>query len=101
MKIVINKTNNRFQLSGPAMTAYLTLGGSIVIERHCPMLVQTVEEMGASANGLGCELEIVEVPSESYVIVQDETGKETVEVKTPEQTPVKNEKPTQSTQEAV
>jgi hypothetical protein len=81
MKIVINKTNNRFQLSGPAEDMYYSLSGknfnNLAIERDSPALVEVVETMGKTANGLGSELEIVEV-AEGYEVVVDEDGFEQV-----------------------
>jgi len=81
MKIVINKTNNRFQLSGPAEDMYYSLSGknfnNLAIERDSPALVEVVETMGTTANGLGSELTIVEV-AEGYQVVVDEDGFEQV-----------------------
>ena len=81
MKIVINKTNNRFQLSGPAEDMYYSLSGknfnNLAIERDSPALVQVVETMGKTVNGLGSKLEIVEV-AEGYQVVVDEDGFEQV-----------------------
>lgn len=101
MKIVINKTNNRFQLSGPAEDMYFSLSGknfnNLAIERDSPALVEVVETMGRNASGLGSELEIVEV-AEGYQVVVDEDGFEQVEQTQPK---VKNAQTPKPTQEAV
>ena len=90
MKVVINKTTSPFSLSGPAMTHYLTLGGNIEIERHSTQLIETLETMGATACGLGCELVILEISGEQYGIVVDENGYEQLVVAdTPVAKPVK------------
>ena len=89
MKIVINKTNNQFQLSGPAEAMYYSLSGknfnNLAIERDSEALVQVIETMGKTANGLGSELEIVEV-AEGYQVVIDDNGFEQVEQATPKVT---------------
>jgi NAD(P)H-hydrate repair Nnr-like enzyme with NAD(P)H-hydrate dehydratase domain len=102
MKIVINKTNNQFQLSGPAEAMYYSLSGknfnNLAIERDSPELVQVVETMGTTANGLGSELAVIEV-AEGYQVVIDADGFEQVEQATPKAT--KNVQTPQANQETL
>ena len=101
MKIVINKSPAQFALSGPALEMYLSLSGetfTITTARNNPSLVEVVETMGTTANGLGSELKVVEVADNSYNITLDENGIEQVEQVTPKvtknaQTPQTNQEP--------
>jgi len=83
MKVVINKSAAQFALSGPAETLYTQLSGLVFdywrVDRTCQHLVQVVEALGTSANGLGCELTIVEVSGPEFIIVQDSQGFEQIE----------------------
>lgn len=87
-KVVINNCYGGFGLSKEAMLRLLELGfideyyskkevenyehphTSFYpsIERHNPLLIQVVEELGKKANGACAELKIVEIDSNMYII---------------------------------
>lgn len=46
------------------------------IERHDPVLVQVVEEMGDKANGDHAELKVVEIPDDVNYIIEEYDGLE-------------------------
>lgn len=48
-----------------------------VIQRHNPLLIQCVKELGKKANGLFCDLDIAKIDSNAYQII-DHDGKEYV-----------------------
>ena len=48
------------------------------IERHDPVLVQVVEEMGKAADGWGAQLTVMEIPNGVDYIILDYDGKESV-----------------------
>lgn len=48
------------------------------IERSCPYLVATVEELGVKANGRYSSLKVVEIPEEVEFQIQEYDGKEWV-----------------------
>jgi hypothetical protein len=46
------------------------------IERHDPVLVQVVEEMGDKANGAHAELKVVQIPDDVNYIIEEYDGLE-------------------------
>lgn len=67
MKVVINVCFGGFGLSEAAMARYAELTGSAPpsqysVPRDDPALVQTVEELGAAANGVFARLRVVDIP---------------------------------------
>ena len=73
-KIVINRCHGGFSLSPAGEARYWELGGTVEftrdIPRHDPRLVQVVEELGDEADGRCAELEVVEVESDRYRVVE-------------------------------
>ena len=51
------------------------------MERHDPLLIQVIEELGAAANGKSAELKIVEIPDHVEYEIHDYDGMESVEEK--------------------
>ena len=51
---------------------------SEAIERHDPVLVQVVEEMGKAADGRSAQLTVMEIPDGVDYIILDYDGKESV-----------------------
>jgi len=96
MKVVLNKSSVPFSLSGPAEELYNQLSDQtwdrLVFDRTCKHLVEVVETLGASANGLGCALTIVEVNGNSVIVVVDDQGIEQIQTQEPKA--AKNEKVT-------
>lgn len=86
MKVVLNKSEELFGLSGKALSMYNELSGNSVqvdyeydLEqvRHDPYLVQVVEQLGEEVNVDGSNLVIVEVPDGcEYSIEFDNSGYE-------------------------
>ena len=86
-KVVINCSYTGFSLSAAALSRYDELAEAAGVDpydvpRHCPILVEIVETMGAKANGTFSDLQIVEVEGNLYR-VEEHYGKESVV--TPEQ----------------
>ena len=83
MKIVINTCYGGFGLSDAAKERYVELTGSAPkswydLERNDKALVQTVEELGALANGPDSKLEVVEVESGVWYRINECEGSEEV-----------------------
>lgn len=91
MKVVINNCYGRFGLSPKAKERYWDLKGknlaevpldefakSETIERHDPVLVRVVEEMGKAADGWLAQLTIIEIPDGVDYVIRDYNGKEWV-----------------------
>lgn len=65
MKIVVNKCFGGFGLSKEAIERLSELGADgidVEANRHNPILVQVVEELGKAASDVFAELVIVEIP---------------------------------------
>jgi hypothetical protein len=86
-KVVINTCFGGFGLSEAAEARYNEIAverGMDEIEsvydlsRHCPILVQVVEELGSDANGYCAELYIVQIPGDRYK-VREYDGAESIE----------------------
>jgi len=84
MKIVINNCFGGFGLSDIALARYNELAGTnrteyiYGIERNDPLLVQVVEELGASADNIYSELKIVDVPDDVKWYIHEYDGLEAV-----------------------
>src|SRR5690606_13148464 len=81
MKVVINKCFGGFGLSESAQKRFEELTGkrpSAFIERDDPAVVQVVEEMGVSANGVCASLKIITLPDGVDWEIQDYDGFETL-----------------------
>ena len=105
MKVVINRCYGGFSLSDEAIELYLNKKGwkftkekseyfslcgydYIIegqehwydrdIERHDPVLVEVVQELGAKAGGKFSDLNVVEVPDGVNYVVEEYDGKEWV-----------------------
>jgi hypothetical protein len=84
-KVVINRCYGGFSLSEHAETLYKERKGITDknwyywdISRDDPVLVQIVEELGASADGGYAELAVVDIPDEVEWQVEEYDGKEWV-----------------------
>ena len=78
-RIVYNKCFGGFGLSEEAGARYRELKGrAFGGERHCPVLLQVVEEMGPAANGFCADLAIEEIKGSRYRI-DEYDGAETVQ----------------------
>lgn len=84
-KIVINKCFGGFGLSEEARILYEKLSGKHVEEYECfensrddEILVSVVEQLGDEAGDAYAELEIIELPDNSYWLIDDYDGIETV-----------------------
>ena len=85
VKIVINRCYGGFGLSEAAENRYAELKGidpaDVVyyeIERHDPVLVQVVEELGEDAGYAYSDLQIVEVPAGTRYRIDEYDGFETL-----------------------
>ena len=71
-KVVINGCYGGFELSEKAQKRYIELSGQTEsfyeMKRHCPYLVQVVEELGKEANARFSSLYIVEIRGNKYMI---------------------------------
>jgi len=85
-KVVINNCYGGFSISKACAERMAELGSDAAAEiietpmvewygglpydydRHCPILVQAVEELGAAASGFCAELSIVEIGGDRYMI---------------------------------
>ena len=67
-KIVINAEHGGFDLSDAGYLKYIELSGKPIpeyrweVERDCPYLVQTVQELGEAVNTRYSSLKVVEIP---------------------------------------
>ena len=102
MKIVINRCHGGFGLSKKAILRYAEIKGIELVEsepdvytyinevneevyfiewkicRDDPVLAQVVEELGDSANGAYCKLNVVEIPDDVDWVIDDYDGVEWV-----------------------
>ncbi len=84
MKLVVNNCYGRFGLSPKAQERYWGLKGkeefarSETIERHDPVLVRVVEEMGKAADGWRARLTVIEIPDGVDYVIRDYDGMEWV-----------------------
>lgn len=88
MKVVINDCHGGFGLSDAAVERYVELADLTItdtdefysrnIPRDDTALVQTVEELGALANGSFARLKIVEIPNDVNWYVEEYDGLEWV-----------------------
>jgi len=102
MKIVLNKAAAPFTLSGPAEELYYAISGrnfnDLAFERHDEALVEVLKTMGTTASGLGCTLQLAEVPNTDYEIVTVD-GMEEAQTTAPKET--KNAQAAKPNQEPV
>lgn len=86
-KIVIVRGGTRFSLSKEAIKwfkdhgkkvkyygVYKEYGTEIRIERHDPLLVQCIEELGEKANTRYCHFEIEEIEGNKYFLIMGDWG---------------------------
>ena len=87
MKVVYNCCFGGFSLSEAGVRRYLSLrsmphtddlNGLRNIDRSCPFLVQTVEELGKRANGPFAALDIIDIPAGSLWRIDEYDGMESV-----------------------
>jgi hypothetical protein len=91
VKLVVNNCYGRFGLSPKAQERYWGLKGknlaevpreefarSETIERHDPVLVRVVEEMGKAADGTCARLTVIEIPDGVDYVIRDYDGMEWV-----------------------
>jgi hypothetical protein len=88
VKLVVNNCYGRFGLSPKAQERYWGLKGKEVpreefarsetIERHDPVLVRVVEEMGKAADGWRARLTVIEIPDGVDYVIRDYDGMEWV-----------------------
>lgn len=78
MKVVINTCYGGFSLS---RQAYEFLdkkwdghGYGFNLKRHNPKLVECIEKLGESANGLCADLKIIEIPDDVDYIIEEYDG---------------------------
>ena len=84
-KVVANRCYGGFSLSEEAEARYNQYAEAAGIPpfdiydtpRHCPFLIQVVEELGAKADGLCSDLEVVGIEGNQYRI-EDHDGMESV-----------------------
>lgn len=83
-KVVYNTKFGGAWLSEKAIARYNELSGKKcyciddIESRHCPYLIQVIEEMGNDANGMSAKLAICEIDEKQYWI-QEYDGCEKVE----------------------
>lgn len=80
MKVVINSCFGGFNLSEKAED-YLGCSGFDYRDdekRTDPKLIKCVEKLGASANGMGADLKIVEIPDGVEYVIEEYDGMEHV-----------------------
>lgn len=76
-EIVINEAE--FDPDNPeARSKLFVLWGGEVSTRSNPQLIEVVEELGSRANGLCADLEIVEIPDDVDVVIEEYDGNEWV-----------------------
>ena len=85
MKVVYNSSFGGYGLSEEAIKLYNEKSGRNVeydfdIERHDPILVAVVEELGDEVNDVFSELTIIDIPEGYDYTIDDYDGFETVEL---------------------
>ena len=92
MKVVINRCYGGFSLSKEAWDSYAKSKGmetgqwspwgyyeklsTYDLDRHDPVLVDIVEQLGEKANGRCASLDVVEIPDDVDYVVEEYDGKE-------------------------
>lgn len=97
MEVVINKCYGGYGLSSEAIALYLTKKGieytfdgirflvddkffyASLIQRHDPILIEVVKELGDKANGHCAELKIVSIPKHAGYTIDEYDGSESIE----------------------
>ena len=97
MEVVINKCYGGYGLSTEAIALYLTKTGNEYsfdgtrftvngklfyasnIQRHDPVLIEVVKELGDKTNGPSAELKIVSIPKHAGYSIDEYDGSESIE----------------------
>lgn len=81
-RVVINSSYGGFSLSEDAISLLESkgyVGGYYKeIDRHNPLLVEVVEELGKRANGIAANLKIVDIGEEPCYYIEEYDGLETL-----------------------
>lgn len=85
MKIAYNASYGGFSLSNVAMARVRELGMELDEFEHSfsslrshPILISVIEEMGGRANGVGADIQIVDIPDDVQWTIQEYDGLEWV-----------------------
>jgi hypothetical protein len=97
MNVIINKCYGGYGLSNEAIALYLTKKGIeysfdgrnfivddqrffvYTIQRHDPVLIEVIKELGNKANGSCAELQIISIPKHAGYSLDEYDGMETIE----------------------